>query len=162
MSTQNVALAQDNGSKQLLGGIADAAKVFVTNTTDFPSGGPELVGVKGEDGNTIAGPTNQFPVKDLLAATEMLPDQFGAGGVLTFNLTQPADFVIVEVDNTDTANYVTYRCRVTLDGSDPASNLGLVARSGQGTSFIFPVSGSVIKVFAPTGVVVAVETGRYG
>lgn len=38
MSTQRISLTQDNGSQELLGGVDDAAKIFVVNASDFPGG----------------------------------------------------------------------------------------------------------------------------
>lgn len=100
-------------------------------------------------------------VIDDYATTQSAADQTGADNVLTFNFTSPADFVMVDVDVTTPTDYATYRARALLDGSNPSASTGFVCRSGTTTYLPFPTSG-VVKVFAPTGTVVAVQVGRRG
>lgn len=99
-------------------------------------------------------------VKDDYAASEHLPDQPGAEDVLTFSLTQAANLIVVDADNDDVADYTAYRCRATVDGSEPTAETGFVCRSGQSTILPVPTSGTVVKVYAPVGVTVAVQAIR--
>jgi hypothetical protein len=104
--------------------------------------------------------TNDINVRDAYSAVEYEADQNGANAVLTFTLSADADFIIVDADNITTTDYTAFRCRATIDGTTPSATVGFVCRSGQSTYLPFP-SGSVVKVYAQTGVVVAVQAGRY-
>lgn len=99
-------------------------------------------------------------VNDDYATAETLPDQAGADDVLVFTLATAASMVIVDADNDDGADYTAYRCRATVDGSEPAEDLGFVCRSGQSTVLPLPTVGVVVKVWAPAGVTVAVQAVR--
>lgn len=103
-------------------------------------------------------PADTQPVADDYAANEHEADQTGAGAVLTFTVTA-AEFVMVDVDNAGAEDDTVYRARATLDGTDPTATTGFVCRSGTTTYLPFPTAGTV-KVFAPAGTVVAVQTGR--
>lgn len=105
-------------------------------------------------------PSDTQPVKDDYAASELLGDQSGADDVLSFTLTQAANLIIVDADNDDPADYIAYRCRATVDGSEPTVETGFVCRSGQSTILPVPTSGTQVKVYAPAGVTVAVQAIR--
>lgn len=105
--------------------------------------------------------TNRWPVKDQFTSIEYVTDQNGAGAVLSFTVSGAGDFLMVDVDNTSVSDYTTYRARATVDGSTPTATTGIVCRSGQTTYVPFPTTGTSIKVFAPSGTVVAVQLGHY-
>lgn len=114
---------------------------------------------------TVTGPLTDtelratpVPVQDDYPDNECQADQNGADAVLTFTLSAAANFVMIDVDNTSGTDPNTYRARATLDGSDPTATTGFVCRSGMTTYLPFVTSGTV-KVYAPTGVVVAVQAG---
>lgn len=105
----------------------------------------------------IGGLPEVQPVADEYGAQTHVPDAAGAGAVLPFTVAAGTKFVIVDVDNSSGADTTTYRCRARLDGVDPTATTGFVCRSGQSTYLPFSVTGTVVKVFAPTGVTVAVQ-----
>lgn len=99
-------------------------------------------------------------VKDELLTIEHTTDVTGTGTVVNFNLTQTAEFVMVDVDNTSSTDNNTYRVRVTIDGQTPTSTFGFVCRSGQTTYIPVNMTGTIVKAFIPTGVVVAVQAAN--
>ena len=95
-------------------------------------------------------------VEDDFATVEHLADQSGTGAVLTFTAATAGEMVWVDVDPDDPADMDLYRCRATVDGSNPTSSLGWVCRPGPNPIPI-PMSGTAVKVWAPAGVTVAVQ-----
>jgi hypothetical protein len=140
-----------------------ATAVPVSGTVTSTPSGTQNVDVTGNTAG-LATSAKQLPdghnVRDEYSAVEHEADQGGADAVLTFTLGVAADFLIVDADNTDTTDYTAFRCRATIDGTTPSATVGFVCRSGQSTYLPFP-SGTTIKVYTPTGVVVAVQAGRY-
>lgn len=101
---------------------------------------------------------NNFPadqkVHDDLATEGHAVDQEGANAVLTFNVTA-GHLVMVDVDPVAANDTLNYRARATCNGSTPTAISGFVCRPG--TSYLpLPTAGTV-KVWAPTGVIVAVQ-----
>jgi hypothetical protein len=119
----------------------------------------ELIEVKARLPETLR--DGRIKVADHFSSVEHEVDQPGAGAVLPFTLSAAGDFIMVDVDNTDDEDTATYRARATLDGSEPSATSGFVCRSGQTTFLPFPMTGVTVKVWAPAGVVVAVQAGRY-
>jgi hypothetical protein len=105
--------------------------------------------------------TNLLPVRDRFATIETTADQIASNSVLSFTVTGAGDFLMVDVDNTLSTDYTTYRCRATVDGSNPTATKGIVCRSGQTTYIPFPTTGTTLNVYAQTGVVVAIQLGHY-
>lgn len=95
---------------------------------------------------------------DDYADNECLPDQTGNDDVKTFTLSGASDMILVDVDNVSSTDSTTYRARATLDGSTPTATTGYVCRSGMTTYIPFHCEGTV-KVYAPSGTVVAVQAG---
>lgn len=96
------------------------------------------------------------PVSDDYDAPEYLADQTGADAILSFTASAAGRLVWVDVDPTDPTDTDNYRARATIDGSDPSATRGVVCRPGA-TPIPGTMTGSVVKVYAPTGVVVAVQ-----
>jgi len=103
---------------------------------------------------------NAWPMRDDLATESHAADQNGAGAVLDFTITADSHFVMVDVDNTSSSDTATYRARATCDGTTPSATVGFVCRSGQTTYLPFPSVAGVIKVYAPSGTVVAAQGGK--
>lgn len=95
-------------------------------------------------------------VRDDYATESHATDQVGANAVLAFAVA-PGSMVVVDVDPTDPTDFDNYRARATCDGSVPTASSGFVCRAGASTYLPVPTSGTV-NVWAPTGVVVAVQS----
>lgn len=90
----------------------------------------------------------QWPVRDDYAQGEVLPDQTGAGGVLTFTFTDPvAAFWVAVVGDSGV-------CKVDHYGGTPSATQGIPVEAG-GVMPI-PEPASVVRVFAPSALVVTV------
>jgi hypothetical protein len=111
--------------------------------------------------STAVSDTAPLPVKDKFSTLETTTDQAGTNGVLSFTVSGSGDFLMVDVDNTSASDYTTYRCRATVDGSNPTASQGIVCRSGQTTYIPFPTTGTTVKVYALSGTIVAVQLGHY-
>lgn len=94
-------------------------------------------------------------VADDYSLVDHAADQTGADAVLTFTL-DPGALVWVDVDPSDPDDATAYRARATVDGTTPTATLGWVCRPGPNPIPV-PTAGTV-KVWAPAGVVVAVQT----
>lgn len=90
------------------------------------------------------------PVRDDYTTGEVLADQTGAGGVLTFTFSAPVHMVWVR-DIGATASNVS---RVDPFGGTPSSTTGIAVPNGEPTPIT--VTTSSVKVFAPTGSTIAV------
>lgn len=86
-----------------------------------------------------------------------LPDQNGAGGVLTFTFPSPVDLVWV----TDISTSTTAITRVDPYGGTPSSSQGAVVLNQIPTPIQVLPPASSIKVFAPTGTIISVRGDRY-
>lgn len=75
---------------------------------------------------------------------EVLPDQTGVGGVLTFTFSKEMDLIWVRTDDGDA-------CRVDPFGGTPTANQGIQCDTGVVTPINF--STSTIKVYAANGYV---------
>lgn len=112
------------------------------------SGSVEVVN---DVGNPL--PVSGFPadqkVHDDYQSGECLADQTGAGAVLTFTFTSPVQLVVVDANGaaTDVA-------RADPFGGTPTASLGVPCRDEAGA--YMPVSTSVVRVFAPVGMIVSV------
>lgn len=92
------------------------------------------------------------PVKDRYLEGEVLPDQVGTGGVLTFTFSEPVDLIW---------------CRVDGGGAGRADPFGGIPTADRGI-YVEPevpapltVTTTTVRVFAPTGTVVRVHGYRY-
>lgn len=97
--------------------------------------------------------TETQPVKDDYQAGECLAEQTGAGAVLTFTFASPVQLVHVEGDGADTDV-----ARVDPFGGTPSATQGF--RAADGVGVYLPVICTVVKVYAPTGMVIAVNGFR--
>lgn len=82
-------------------------------------------------------------------------DQAGANAVLTFTLAA-GKMVLVDVDPTSSSDTANYRARATVDGTTPTAMTGFVCRPG--TTYLPVACAGTVKVYAPSGVTVAVQT----
>lgn len=82
-------------------------------------------------------------------------DQAGADAVLDFTVAA-GSMVMVDVDPVVATDFDNYRCRATTDGTTPSITTGFVCRPG--TTYLPIVSAGTVKVYAPTGVTVAVQS----
>lgn len=87
-------------------------------------------------------------VRDDYQAGEVLPDQSGAGAVLTFTFSAAVQLVVAQSTGTDLT------ARLDPFGGAPAASTGI--RLDDGVPTFCPVTATVVKVFAPAGVTVAV------
>lgn len=98
-------------------------------------------------------------VADDYQTGEILPDQVGAGSVLTFTFSAPVQNIwVYAVDPSDLT--ASGEVRVDPYGGTPSASLGIPVSFGGG----FPISAttSAVKVFAPSGVRVTVYGNRRG
>jgi hypothetical protein len=100
-------------------------------------------------------------VADDYGSVEHLADQDGAGAILTFTAASPGDLVWVDVDPADPADSDNYRCRATVDGTNPSETSGWVCRPGPNPIPV-PMTGAAVKVWAPAQVTVAVQVIHRG
>lgn len=97
----------------------------------------------------------QWLVADDYTTEAHATDQAGADGVLEFTVAAGA-MVLVDVDPTDPTDTDNYRARATTDGVAPTASAGFVCRPG--TTYLPIVTAGTVKVYAPTGVTVAVQS----
>lgn len=87
-------------------------------------------------------------VRDDYQAGEVLADQNGAGAVLTFTFSAAVQLVVV------TAKGTNLTARADPFGGIPSGGQGIVCDDGVPT--YIPVTATVVKVFAPSGMAVTV------
>jgi len=87
-------------------------------------------------------------VKDDYQAGEILVDQSGAGGVLTYTFSNQQSLIVVHSVGT------LLTSRADPFGGTPSSTLGI--RCDDGVPVYIPVQTSAVKVFAPSGTTVTV------
>jgi hypothetical protein len=97
-------------------------------------------------------------VADDYQTGEILPDQIGTGGVLTFTFNEPVQnlWVYAIAANPDTQGEV----RVDPFGGAPSASLGIPVAFGGITPI--PTTASIVRVFAATGIRVTVYGNRRG
>ncbi len=100
---------------------------------------------------TISGLVNQgadtWKVKDDFQQGEILPDQPGTNGVLTFTFSAPVDFIWITDTGTVTANV----SRADPFGGVPSVSVGIPVFNQAPTPINVTPARSIIKLFAPTG-----------
>lgn len=92
-------------------------------------------------------------VKDDYQSGECLPEQTGDGTVKTFTFSSPVQMVHVEGNGIDTDV-----ARVDPFGGTPSAIQGFRAANEVGV--YLPVTCTVVKVFAPTGMIITVQGFR--
>jgi hypothetical protein len=88
-------------------------------------------------------------VRDEYQGGEVLADQTGAAGVLTFTFTSAVQLAVVDANGV-----ATDIARADPFGGTPTATLGIPCRDE--TPTFMPVATSTVKVFAPSAMVVSV------
>lgn len=91
--------------------------------------------------------------KDDYAGGEVLADQTGAAGVLTFNFASPVNLVVIFANGA-----ATDIARIDPFGGTPTAILGIPV--GDEAASYLPITTSSVKVYAPTGMVISVSGFR--
>ena len=91
------------------------------------------------------------------SSAQILADQAGAGGVLTFNFTTPVDFIWV----TDTGTTTTNISRVDPFGGTPAASTGIPVFNQTPTPISVVPPSMTVKVYAPAGANISMYGLRY-
>ncbi len=136
---------------------ARAAPLPVSGTVTISDGsGPVTVDGTVAVSGTV--PVSGFPadqkVHDDYATGEVLPDQIGAGAVLTFTFSAAVQLVLVHAYSAT----ATDLARVDPFGGTPSASAGIRALNDVPT--FIPVTATVVKVYAPTGMEVSVSGFR--
>lgn len=129
----------DTGSIVVNSETVERQRVVMGSPTDGTSDG--LAGVR----------TKRMDTADVFTAGEVLADQTGAGAVLTFTFANPMQQIWV----TCSGGIV----RVDPFGGTPSVSAGIPVADGAMVPFI--IQATVVKVYAPTSVVVSVWGYRY-
>lgn len=147
------------GNSEMIATVITNQTLKVSKNND-PNNDDNPIYVRLSDGlDSIGGVNNPLHVIDRMSVVLHSPDQNGANTVLSFDMGSVGDFVMVDVDNLSPTDYIVYRTRAKLDGTDPDASTGFVCRSGQTTYLPFPTTG-IVKVFAQTGTVVSIQVGK--
>jgi hypothetical protein len=103
----------------------------------------ESAGIK-----TKIGPVNPMPVSDRFTGGEVLPDQSGAGAVLTFTFASAVHLIWVLSQGADLV------ARVDPFGGVPSAVAGIPVFEQAATAIV--VTATTIKVYAPVGTTISV------
>ncbi|HUR18906.1 MAG TPA: hypothetical protein VMZ51_08235 [Acidimicrobiales bacterium] len=118
--------------------------------------------IKNDSGNPVpvSGPltdtqlrASAFAVKDDYQSGEVLADQTGAGAVLTFTFASPVQLLLITATGSG-----TQVARCDPFGGTPAATTGI--RCDDGVPAYLPITATVVKVFAPASMAVAVSGFR--
>lgn len=90
----------------------------------------------------------EVKVTDDYQAGEVLADQTGAGGVLTFTFSAPVHLAVVDANGT-----ATDVARADPFGGTPAAGTGIPCRDESPT--YMPVTTSSVKVYAPSNMLIS-------
>jgi len=90
---------------------------------------------------------------DAFSGGETLADQTGTGAVLTFTFSSAVNLVVVEAKGT------SQTARADPFGGTPTASQGVICDDAVPT--FLPVTATIVKVFAPSGMVVGVWGYRY-
>lgn len=121
--------------------ISTAAKQPALGTAGTPSA--DVITVQGRTGMTAVKSSDDFQ------GGEVLADQTGAAAVLTFTFSAAVQLVVVSGNG-----IATDFARVDPFGGTPSATLGIPC--GDEVPTFIPVTATVVRVFAPTGMVITV------
>lgn len=105
----------------------------------------------------IGGIPEVQPVYDRYSSSEILVDQAGAAGVLTFTFSSPVDLIWI----VDVGAATTNISRADPFGGTPAASTGIPVLNQTPTPIAVAPATATVKVYAPVGSTIAMYGQRY-